>query len=538
MRGPSTTRFQLGAATLSGLALALAFPKPDLHLLVWVGLAPMLVAVAGASPWRAWWLGLWTGVVYRAGTLYWLVPVMTRFGGLPVPMALLAAGALVSYLASFTGLFAVVAARFDVRTRYAAPALAAAWVGLEFGMARLLTGFPYNLLGHAAGRGEILGQGADIAGVYGLSAVAVLVNVAIAAAFARGRSWTVSTGCAAGAVVATTGYGLVVLAGAPAVTATGARATEGAIPVGLVQGNVAQGAKWDPAEASTILGRHLDLSRSAVEGGASLVVWPESSWPDPYGVERDVFARRSLMEVSLAGGAALLVGTTHVEETGTGFSVANSAVLVDADGSWPGRYDKVRLVPFGEYVPLRAVLGFLGPLVHAVGSLEPGALNQPLLRAPAAEIPPFGVAICYEVVFPHIVRDQVARGAEFLVTITNDAWYGQSSGPYQHLAMARMRAIETRRWLVRAANTGISALVDPWGRIVARSELEETTVLHGKIVPRRGLTTYVALGDLFALMCAVAMLYLLMRSLSRPPGSAGPAGAVGPMSRSTPENAA
>ena len=405
-------------------------------------------------------------------------------------------------------------------------------------MARLMTGFPYNLLGYAAGRGEVLGQAADLAGVYGLSAVAVLVNVAVAAAFASGRWRSASTGFAGGAVLVTTAYGLVVLAGAPGNSAGADASADAAIPVGLVQGNVAQTAKWDPDEAETILRRHLALSEDAIEDGARLVIWPESSWPDPYGVERDAFARAALTTVSARGGAALLVGTTHVEDTEDALAVANSAVLVDADGSWPGRYDKVRLVPFGEYVPLRAVLRMLGPLVHAVGAVVPGARDQPLLRAPAAGVPLFGVAICYEVVFPHLVRRQAARGAEFLVTITNDAWYGRSSGPYQHLAMARMRAIETRRWLVRAANTGISAIVDPWGRVIRRSELEETTVLRGEIVPRRGRTPYVASGDLFALLCAVAMLYLLARALTGSAAPADSARSVGSLSRSTPENAA
>ena len=160
-------------------------------------------------------------------------------------------------------------------------------------------------------------------------------------------------------------------------------------------------------------------------------------------------------------------------------------------------------MPFGEVVPLRRWLPWIGPLVVAVGEFHPGDLNQELFGDADLQLPPFSVAICYEIVFPGFIRGQVRRGATFLVTITNDAWYGTSSGPYQHFAMARMRAVENRRFVVRAANTGISGIVDPWGRVLARMDLEQKGMRALTIIPQTSISPYVLWGDLFAVACVL-----------------------------------
>jgi len=213
-----------------------------------------------------------------------------------------------------------------------------------------------------------------------------------------------------------------------------------------------------------------------------------------------------LAGVARRSGAALLVGTVHVEDSEAGYTIANAAVVVDGDGSAAGRYEKSHLVPFGEYLPLQGLLRFLGPLVQAVGSMRAGDPAQPLLAAPIAGVPPFGLAICYEIIFPSLVSRQVRSGAQFLITITNDAWYGTSSGPFQHFEMARLRAIENRRWLLRAANTGISGVVDPWGRVVERTEMETEALVMSAVKPRHELSPYVRSGDAFAIACLLLAL--------------------------------
>lgn len=464
--------------------------------------APLLLAVIDVSPSRAWWYGVLFGAAFRGATLYWVVQAMTRFGGLSLPVAVLGVALLVTYLAAYWGLFALVANRAGLQRPEAVPLLAAVWTGLEYVQSVLLSGFPWALLGYAGAGYLPVAQIADLAGVYGLSFLVMLVNCAVAAVV-RGRpGWRTPALTATVAVVACTIYGYGRLAAGPGPASD----IEANLPVALVQGNVAQDTKWDGAAKQRTLARHLALSQRGAEEGVRLVVWPESSWPDPYGMERDAQASTLLTAVARNSGTALLVGTVHVEDSDAGYTVANAAVVLDGDGSWAGRYEKSHLVPFGEYLPLQGLLRFLGPLVQAVGSMRAGDPSQPLLAAPAAGVPPFGLAICYEIIFPSLVSRQVRAGAQFLVTITNDAWYGTSSGPFQHFEMARLRAIENRRWLLRAANTGISGIVDPWGRAVERTEMEREALVVGAVQPRQDLSPYVRSGDTFAIACMLLAL--------------------------------
>ncbi len=485
---------------LGGLALGLAYPKIGWWPLAFVALVPLIVAAGQvrAAP-RAFGLGVLFGVGYRAVTLYWLVHTMHVYGGLALPLAVLGYLLLVLYLAAYQGAFALAAARVPNGSVRAGILLATVWTALEYVQSWLFTGFPWVLLGYTGGASGVLVQAADLFGVWGLSFLVVLVNFAVAAALAEGLRARPAAVGAAVLLLAWGGYGGWRLSQA---TALG----DAALTVGMLQGNVPQDLKWDPDAKEATLSRHLQLAAEAADRGARLVVWPESSWPDAYGAERDPVARVRLPQLADSTGAAQLVGTVHVEDAGDGFTVSNSATLLDGAGRWRGRYDKSHLVPFGEYLPLQRWLRFLGPLVQAVGVLAPGGANQPLLSVPEQGIDPFGLAICYEIIFPNLVRSQVARGARFLVTITNDAWYGTSSGPYQHFAMVRLRAVENRRYLVRAANTGISGIVDPWGRVLQRSELETEAVLVGQVEGHQAMSLYASVGDVLPRACLLVTL--------------------------------
>ncbi len=495
------------AALTSGVALGLAFPKPDLHLLIWVALVPLLLALRGAGVARAWWLGLLTGFAYRAIALYWLVDTMAEYGGLGLPIALAAATALIFVLASFIGVFAMLAAWYGPVGAGTGVFLAVLWVALEFIQEFPLGGFPWAFVGYAAGRNVVFMQAADLAGVYGLSALAVFFNVALASLIVKRRE-ALGVAVAAAVMVAALGvYGAARLAAAPPLDEV-SRAEAGdlvgtSLRVAVVQGNVPQGRKWDPAARASILADHLRLSAEAAAAGARLVIWPESSIPNPGGLDRDPAIRDAIARAAQQLDVTMIVGSPHVEDVDGGIQATNAAFLIAPDGSWRQRYDKVRLVPFGEVVPLRRWLPWIAPLVVAVGDFHPGSLDQKLFGDPDLSLPPFSVAICYEIVFPGYIRRQVRRGATFLVTITNDAWYGTSSGPYQHFAMARMRAVETRRFVVRAANTGISGIVDPWGRVVARMDLEQKGMRAITIIPRTSISPYVLWGDLFAVACVL-----------------------------------
>jgi apolipoprotein N-acyltransferase len=262
-----------------------------------------------------------------------------------------------------------------------------------------------------------------------------------------------------------------------------------------VQGNIPQDEKWNPARAAAILERYLAMTREAAQRKARLVVWPESS--TPFYFEEDRLDADRVRSVVRETGIALLFGSDQIER-GDPPKYYNSAFVLRADGSTAGVYRKMYLVPFGEYVPLKRLLFFVAPLVDAVADFSPG---QGAVTLPVNGFT-ISTAICYEIVYPGLVRQTVLAGSGLLTTITNDAWYGHSSAPYQHFEQASMRAIEQGRYLVRSANTGISGIVDPYGRLVIESALFEPAVLVGDVRVLTGLTVYGRIGDLLAYLCA------------------------------------
>tara|TARA_B100000745_G_scaffold294157_1_gene236806 strand:- start:2734 stop:3567 length:834 start_codon:yes stop_codon:yes gene_type:complete len=260
------------------------------------------------------------------------------------------------------------------------------------------------------------------------------------------------------------------------------------------------------------------MTLEAVRREADLVIWSESSVPLRAGLEADPSTRETLAEVARHNEITLVVGSPHYESLPSGeWKATNASFLVDALGEWTMRYDKVHLVPLGEYVPASWLFRFIHPLVDAVGSFHRGKVKQELFADAGGGIPPFAMAICYEVIFPNHMRRQVARGAKFLVTITNDAWFGDTSAPYQHFSMAKLRAVENRRYLIRAANTGISGFVDPWGRVLKSTEVNRAALLLGEIWPSDQRTLYGAIGDALPLLCIALSLGGVILYIRRPP---------------------
>jgi apolipoprotein N-acyltransferase len=278
------------------------------------------------------------------------------------------------------------------------------------------------------------------------------------------------------------------------------------LSVGLVQGNVEQAEKWDPALAPGIFESYLRLTRQAIAKGAEVVVWPESALP--YTFEHDQPAADRVRALARDTRVPILLGSDQIER-GVPTRYYNAAYLVQPDGSTGGVYRKMHLVPFGEYVPLKRVFFFAAPLVEAVSDFSAGA---------TAELLPIGgrpisTAICYEIVYPDLVRRFVAGGSQLLTTITNDAWFGRTAAPYQHFAQAAMRAVENGRFLVRAANTGISGAVDPYGRVIVATPIFEPAVIVTPVRLLTAATVYTRLGDLFAYAAAAATLALLAVAL-------------------------
>ncbi len=466
----------------------------------------MLLALCAGSLRRAFWLGLLTGVVYFTGTLYWITRVMVVYGGLATAIAVPINVALVAYLALFPALFALIVRRLTLA--HGAHALLAApfvWAATELGRTHLFTGFPWVLLGYSQATVLPIAQLASVFGVYGVSMLVAAVASALALA-ARRRYLPLALTLAVLILVAVWGQRRVA---ANELTHAG-----DPIRVGLIQGNVDQGSKWDPARAAAIFEDYLRLTRQAIAERAQLLLWPESSTPFMY--EEEQFGAARLRALVQQAHVSLLFGSDQIEwKTVGGRRVPdkyfNSAFLLRPDGNTAGVYRKMHLVPFGEYVPLQRLLFFAAPLTEQVGTFEPGETPELL----PVNGHPVSVAICYEVVYPALVRTFVRGGSELLTTITNDAWFGETSAPYQHFEQASMRAIEEGRYLVRAANTGISGIVDPYGRVVERSAIFQPAVLVGDARFLRTPTWYARTGDLAAYASVALTLALLVASRRR-----------------------
>jgi apolipoprotein N-acyltransferase len=492
-------------ALLAGALLALSFPQYGTPHMAWIALVPLLVALAErpARAGRGFRLGLVAGVAYYGGTVYWVGGVMAQFGGFGTPLAVLLAALLVAFLSLFTGLFGAVTAsilaRLGRRALLVAPAV---WVSTELLRTWFGGGFPWTLVGYSQVPVLAVAQSASLVGVYGVSAIVLSVNAALAYAVVdRGRGGWKAVGVAVAVVAGLAAWGQ-------------ARISEGhllragsPLTVGIVQGNIPQDVKWASHLEDEILDKYLRLSREAVRQGAHLVLWPESA--TPFYFEESIKGER-IRALARDERTWLLIGSDQFVRSRPPVSY-NAAFLVQPDGRTAAVYRKVHLVPFGEYVPLRRLLFFAAPLVENVSDFAPG---QDVVMLPFEGGRRLSTAICYEVVYPALIRDGVRQGSELLTTITNDAWFGRSSAAWQHFDMASMRAIEQGRYLVRAANTGVSGIVDPYGRAVAKTGLFEDRVVVGQVRLIGERTWYARLGDVVAWASVAVTLLVLGASLA------------------------
>jgi apolipoprotein N-acyltransferase len=461
---------------------------------------------------RAFALGFVTAAVYFTGTLYWITGVMSVYGGLQTWVAVLVNALMIATLALFPAICAAVVYRLvSTNGPLAVMTAPVVWVATELGRTHMPhIGFPWVLLGYSQVTVLPIAQFSSLFGVYGVSMLVAAVNAALAVIVIGPRDWRRYLPAAATAVVLL-GVGWW---GSARLSRNELTQTGDPIRVGLVQGNVDQAIKWDPSHASSIFSDHLRLTSHALQSGAEFVMWPESSMP--FFFEEDGIATERMRAMARDAGVPILFGSDQFlwrQENGRRVrdKLFNAAFLVRPDGATAGVYRKMHLVPFGEYVPFKEVLFFAGPLVEAVSDFSAGE---------TAELLPVGdhrvsTAICYEIIYTDLVRQFVVAGSELLTTITNDAWFGVSSAPYQHFEQAAMRAIENGRYLVRSANTGISGIVDPYGRVLDRSEIFQQAVIVGSVRFLKTSTFYARHGDVLAYASVVVTLALLVLSRRR-----------------------
>ena len=453
----------------------------------WTGRSGQL---RGVPPLRALVLSLITGVVFFLGTVYWTGTVIITFGDVPVPVAAVGVVMMSAYLALYhvVGLLVTsrVMARVGARGVFFAPI---GWVGGEFLRGFMLGGFPWIPLGNSQVQVLPVAQLASVLGVYGLSLLVAYINATAAFALLRaGRARIVAVTTAAIVLVSIGAWGTWRI--------RDARLTTQGTPirVGIIQPNIEQHAKLaaasgsDPQEARRIFTTNIAMTRDVVRRGAEFVIWPESAIPfkferDPRGDDIRALAR----EVQVP----ILFGSDQETGSRDEISIYNAAYQIQPDGQTAAVYRKIHLVPFGEFVPMRRWFFFIKPLVDSFIDFSPG---DEMVMLPVGNHR-VSTAICYEVVYPSLVRDAVNNGSELLTTITNDGWYGQSSAPFQHFEMAAMRAIEQGRYLARAANTGISGLIDPYGQIIARSDIFEQVGIVEEARFLTSRTIYAAIGD-------------------------------------------
>ncbi|MEW6751695.1 MAG: apolipoprotein N-acyltransferase [Candidatus Latescibacterota bacterium] len=505
-------RAVLGAGAASGLLFWASIPRAEVAALAWVFLVPLLLLLPRATPNQLFWAGLVAGVVAATGRTYWIAQTLQLYGHVPLPLALLTNLLLIAYLGLYWAFFLPLCRYLGFPSLGFPWAAASLWAVLEWGQTWLLSGFPWELVGYSQYRQLALLQVASLTGVHGLSFLVVLANGALAQGLAPGWRGSARLGQAA----------LPALLLAAAVLWGGRRLAEVEAPaepplrVGIVQGNVPQDVKWRQAGREGTTRHYLELTRTLREPGLDLVVFPETALPYFLADESNAALRAQVANLARELGAPILVGSLGGSwDEG----IYNRAFLVDADGALGGHADKAHLVPFGEYLPFPWIFGYLGGLTAESGAFAAGGDHRaiPLGRGG----PDLGVFICYESIFPEITRRLATSGASVLVNTTNDAWFGRTAAPYQHLSMAAVRAAEVGRPVVRAANTGISGLIAASGRILATTQLEQTVALVVHPSPRRQSTAYTRHGDWLVFCCTLVLLgHVVARALAghRPAG--------------------
>ncbi|MFH0960842.1 MAG: apolipoprotein N-acyltransferase [Pseudomonadota bacterium] len=473
--------------------MSLAFAPWNLGFVAWLAFVPLLVAIERERKLsRAAACGFFFGLFFFMVDLRWIIQTMVIHGKFASFDATLIFISMVFALAFIPGLFSLICAFLMHRGIDGLVAAPLAWTTLEFVRTYIFTGFPWDCVGYSQARWLTLVQISDLTGVYGVSFLVIVMNASALALMRifKDKSWVslarFSIGIAILIVVLT--YGTIRMNQFP-INSVGSATVAG----GILQGNIPQDIKWDPASRAQSFATYDSLAADALKKGATFLIWPETSIPVVIG-GTDITWKLAT-NISRRLEVPMLIGAPFENRVGDQIQFFNSAFLVE-NGELTQRYDKIHLVPFGEYMPLSWILP-LGPGIAA--REEDYSAGRVMTVMNVNGFPPFSVLICYEAIFPNLSRTAVNSGAKVLVNITNDGWFGDSAAPYQHLAMAGFRAIENRVWLFRAANTGVSAVFDPGGRLLAWLSLMERGQLVQSVPssPKAG-SFYTRNGDVFA----------------------------------------
>lgn len=512
-------------AVLSAVLLISSFPGFNLWIFAWFAFVPLFLALENQKPFRSFLIAYLIGFLFFLGTIYWLVHV--SLPGMLIVVAYLALyfgffGLIISLILAPARVSGFLAFRPGLHTLFLIPA---AWVALEWARSYVFTGFGWALLGYSQSYNLPIIQIADVSGTYGVSFLIVMFNTAVFLAiknFRNKKKFLPPVVMSAVLIIAVCGYGLFRLNN----VFTGER-----LKVSVVQGNIPQDQKWDASFKERIIEKYSMLTFSLADQKPDLIIWPETSVPGF--IENEKTLLEWVRSTARLVNAPLLVGAPRYEEINGHEFYYNSAFLFLKDGSLDRYYDKIHLVPFGEYVPLKDLFFFVHrfaprPIGDFVGGEKFTVLKFPIERFvkekdhnwKLIKKVGFGCLICFEDIFPDLARGFVKNNAGFLVNITNDAWFGRSSAAYQHAQASVFRAVENRVSVIRAANTGLSCFIDQTGRIISKVSKENNDLFVDgfktqEIVLSRVRTVYTAYGDIFAYLCIFITVFYLSRSIRR-----------------------
>ncbi len=498
-------------STLTGVLLVLIFPRMDFEFLAWFSLVPLFFLIQDQPLARVTLFGFWSGMVFYFSGLLWVTNTIVNYGNLPVVVSYLVLMLLAAYLSLYLALFCYLVKKWSRGNPLAFLWLApVVWTSLEYlRSTHSAYGFSWLGLGYSQAGSLPVIQVAEITGVYGISTLIVFVNAslyfALHAFIGQSKNSSPDTfSCKPAFKVL--GFCLLVLAlwlgyGKNALDKwQKPPAKTPSLRVALAQGNIPQNLKWNPLFQDQVMNTYRELSLKAVPSKPDLIVWPEAAMPFYYSLDK--INSELVKNIAKDTKTPLLIGSPYLERKDKVRTSYNSAYLIADDGQTIGRYDKIHLVPFGEFVPFQDILWFVNKMVTGIGNFgrgqEVGVFDLKGVK--------LGISICYEIIFPDLVRQPVNQGAQFLVNITNDAWFGQSAASYQHMDMVALRAVENRVPIVRAANTGITGTIDPTGNIRQATELFTTELVITDIYPRQTEKTfYSRYGDVFSKICLLLM---------------------------------
>ncbi len=489
---------------LSGIALVLSFPKANLWILAWFALCPLLFLMVKSKPIHALLYGFIFGLTFFSSLIYWIFHLLRIETDMSWPICLgvfLLLICVLSLFPSFLGYLASQAARqFGFKAIFFIPIL---WVSLELTRNYIFTGFPWGIVGYTQSSFLSLIQLASICGVYGVSFLIIFCNASLAYFFLDREKWKSMIPMLFLILMVAVGSGWGYLRLSQDEENIGRQ-----ISVACIQGNYGS---QTGAEASqvAILRDYKEMTIQGAEMGCQLVVWPEST--THYQICCTEGYADLLAQICQEYRIDMVLGSVHQRKGPGQEEHFNSAFHIDSSGRVAERYDKIHLVPYGEYVPMPRALFFVKRFVEAAGDFSTG--DEYIIMNYRGD--PFSILICYEVIFPEAVRTFTRRGASFFINITNDSWFGRSAAPYQHFQFLAFRAVESGRFFIRCASTGISGIISPQGKILDKTDIFTRELLKGDIYPIYKSTFYCQMGDWLALGCVIITIALIISLLFR-----------------------